>query len=368
MLTGFSADADNVERFRPWESTSRRAVVRSGLPQQDIQVLRRLLVVGYLFAAGTGALALVVPGQDRGNEGLVGVVIAALVVAGVLAVGKRLPEAVIKAIGFDGAILLASVLVAVARPLGPAPLYYLWPALTCGHFGTRRDAVSSSVLLCVCFAAALPFAHDAQVPVITYVSVVSIFLFVIAGYQHQRARTNAVTAELAVAAGHDVLTGLPNRATLAAELPRRLAEADRLGQLQGLLFIDLDGFKAINDGHSHAVGDELLRAVARRLVGVVSGEDLVVRHSGDEFLVLTAVGSHRDLDGVRHRVESIYEEPFALSVGAESIVGSIGAATYPDDAQSAEQLLTLADVNMYETKRHRADTARNTRLASASAA
>jgi len=336
----------------------RRNVVSAGLPQQDVQLLRRLLIGGYLTAAGTGTLALVIPGADHGNAGLVGIVVAALIVAAVLVVGRRLPASVIKAIGFPGAIALTSALVVVAKPLGPSPLYYLWPALTCGHFGTRRDAIFSSAFLCLCFAAALPFAHDAQVPVITYVSVVSIFTFVTAGYQRQRAHTNRVTAELAVAAGHDSLTGLPNRATLAAELPRRLEEAGRLGSLLGLLFIDLDGFKAINDGYSHTVGDELLRAVAERLLGAVAREDLVVRHSGDEFLVLAAVDTHEELDGVRRRVEGIYEEPFALSVGEVRIGGSVGVATYPDEAQTGEELLTRADVAMYEVKRLRAHTGR----------
>ena len=312
------------------------------------------------MAAGTGGLAFVMPGADRGNAGIGVVVLAALAISGTLALGRRLPQTAIKLIGFAGAILLASVLVVVARPLGPAPLYYLWPALTVGHFGNRRDAIASCVFLCVCFAAALPFAHDAQVPMITYVSVVSIFLVVIAGYQRQRARTNGLTVELAVAAGHDTLTGLPNRATLAAELPRRLDEAERVGRLQGLLFVDLDGFKAINDGYGHPVGDELLRAVAQRLLGAVAREDLVVRHSGDEFLVLTSVESHRDFDAVRQRVQSIYDEPFALSVGEVRIGGSVGAATYPDEAQSGEQLLTLADIDMYEAKRSRPSVPRRT--------
>ena len=347
-----------MEGLGSTESAAARGVIHSGLPQQDVNLLRRLLIGGYLVAAGTGGLAFVMPGSDQGNGGLGGVTIAAFAISATLALGRRLPQSAIKLIGFAGAILLASALVVVARPLGPSPLYYLWPALTVGHFGNRRDAIASSILLCVCLAAALPFAHEAQVPVITYVSTVSIFLVVIAGYQRQRARTISLTAELAVAAGHDTLTGLPNRATLAAELPRRLAEADRLGLLQGLLFVDLDEFKAINDGYSHAVGDELLRAVAHRLLGAVAREDLVVRHSGDEFLVLTCVETYGDFDSVRQRVQSIYDEPFALSVGEVRVGGSIGAATYPDEAQSGEQLLTLADINMYEAKRSRPDAQR----------
>ncbi len=356
------ADVHGMGSVRSRAAAAPRGVVQSGLPQQDVELLRRLLVGGYLVAAGTAALALFAPGGDRGNTGLLAVALAALAIAVVCAVGRRLPPVVIKQLAFSGAIVLSSALVVVARPLGPSPLYYLWPALTCGHFGTRRDAVVSSALLCVCLAAALPFAHEAQVPVITYVSVVTIFLFVIAGYQRQRARTSELTAELAVAAGHDVLTGLPNRATLAAELPRRLDEADRLGRLLGLVFIDLDGFKAINDGHSHSVGDELLRAVADRLLGAVSRMDLVVRHSGDEFLVLASVETRSELDGVRERVESIYDDPFTLSVGEVRIGGSVGAATYPDEARSSDELLTRADLDMYEMKRIR----RESRLAAAS--
>ncbi len=346
---------DGVTRWmrRRARAPRRQAVLHSGLPQQDIETLRRLLVVGYLIAAGIATLAALLPGSDQGNDGLLVVAAAALLGAGVLVVGRRLPQVAIKIVAFPGAIVLTSLLVVVARPLGPAPLYYLGPALTVGHFGTRRDAIATSVMLCICFGAALPFTHDAQVPVITYVSVVSIFLLVVAGYQRQRERTGHLTAELAIAAGHDVLTGLPNRATLAAELPRRLGDAERQGRLLGLLFIDLDRFKSINDGYGHAAGDELLRAVAERLRGAVSREDLVVRHSGDEFLVLTAIDTRRSLDGVRERIEHIYDAPFALSAGVVHITGSVGAAAYPDEARSGEELLSRADAAMYEGKQRR---------------
>jgi diguanylate cyclase (GGDEF)-like protein len=332
---------------------NRRAVLQSGLPQQDTETLRRLLVAGYLTAAGVATFALLLPGSDQGNDGLLVVVAAALLGAGSMVAGRRLPPVAVRIVAFPGAIVLTSLLVVVARPLGPAPLYYLWPALTCGHFGTRREAAATSLMLCVCFGAALPFAHDAQVPVITYVSVVSISLLVIAGYQRQRDRTGELTAELAIAAGHDVLTGLPNRATLAAELPRRLEDAKRRERLLGLLFIDLDRFKSINDGYGHAAGDELLRAVAERLRRSVAQEDLVVRHSGDEFLVLTSIDTRRNLDGVRERVERVYEAPFALSVGVVHVSGSVGAAAYPDEALSGEELLSRADVDMYERKQQR---------------
>ena len=330
-----------------------RAVLHSGLPQQDMELLRRLLVAGYLTAAGIAGFAVLLPGSDQGNDGLLAVAVVALLTAFLLVAERRLSHTAVKVIAFPGSVALITLLVVVARPLGPAPLYYMWPALTCGHFGNRREARLTGLLLCVCFGAALPFTHDPQVPTITYFSVVSICLLAIAGYQHQRDRTGQLTAELAVAAGHDVLTGLPNRATLAAELPRRLAEADRLGRLMGLLFIDLDRFKEVNDGHGHAVGDELLRAVAERLRGVVSREDLVVRHSGDEFLVLTSIHTRTDLDSVRERVERVYGAPFALTIGSVKITGSVGAATYPDEARGGEELLSRADLDMYQRKQHR---------------
>jgi len=329
------------------------AVLHSGLPQQDMQLLRQLLVAGYLSAAAIAGFAVLLPGSDQGNSGLAVVAGVALLTALVLVAGGGRSDMVVKLIAFPGSVALISLLVVVARPMGPAPLYYMWPALTCGHFGSRREARLTGLLICVGFGAALPFTHDAQVPPITYLSVVSICLLAIAGYQHQRNRTGQLTAELAVAAGHDVLTRLPNRATLAAELPRRLAEADRGGRLLGLLFIDLDCFKEVNDGHGHAVGDELLRAVAERLHGVVSRDDLVVRHSGDEFLVLTAIDSRHDLESVRDRVERVYGAPFALTVGSVKVTGSVGAATYPDEASSGEELLSRADFDMYQRKEQR---------------
>src|SRR5271157_3053246 len=100
-----------MEGLGSTESTTARGVIHSGLPQQDVNLLRRLLIGGYLVAAGTGGLAFVMPGSDQGNVGLGRVTIAALAISVTLALGRRLPQTVIKLIGFAGAILLASVLV-----------------------------------------------------------------------------------------------------------------------------------------------------------------------------------------------------------------------------------------------------------------
>lgn len=150
----------------------------------------------------------------------------------------------------------------------------------------------------------------------------------------------------------DTLTGLANRATVERELEAAVRAAQRGGEV-GLLFVDVDDFKRVNDIHGHLVGDELLAAVAKRLRSVVRPSDLLARRGGDEFVILLTGGvalTDRATQ-VAARVLGALREPIALSVGESRISASVGVSSYPRDAGSAQELLRHADHAMYVAKR-----------------
>ncbi|HSK22070.1 MAG TPA: GGDEF domain-containing protein, partial [Egicoccus sp.] len=164
---------------------------------------------------------------------------------------------------------------------------------------------------------------------------------------------NAAERELARRAHHDPLTGLPNRANLSDALTRALARSCRDGTPLSVLFIDLDGFKAVNDAHGHALGDELLTVVAERLEDAVRRGDLAARLAGDEFVVLCPGSTLADAEVTADRILRSLCAPYRLSCGDVVIGASIGASqACPDD--DVERLLHRADAAMYAMKsRHR---------------
>ncbi len=172
--------------------------------------------------------------------------------------------------------------------------------------------------------------------------------------ERQRHLTALDAARVAAAhrATHDPLTGLANRGLFLDHLDRALAFGARYGRKTGLLFVDLDGFKLINDSLGHAVGDRLLVEVARRLLGTVRRSDAVARLGGDEFVVLLPdVNSRLDVAHVRDMILSCLMEPVDLGDGrVERIAASVGGAMSPLDGTTAQELLDASDVAMYRDK------------------
>ncbi len=157
-------------------------------------------------------------------------------------------------------------------------------------------------------------------------------------------------------AWEDPLTGTANRAALERAFPRLAARADRKEGQLALLFIDLDRFKPVNDQYGHAVGDDLLRQLARRLAGSLRPDDLLVRLGGDEFIVLSAP-LHRpeEARGLVERLRQAFSAPFELHPGhmeavEQSLSCSIGVAFYPRDGQRLADLMMAADHAMYRVK------------------
>lgn len=166
------------------------------------------------------------------------------------------------------------------------------------------------------------------------------------------AEIDARRIELAQRVGHDALTGLPQAALATDRLAAALHLADRSGTKVALLFIDLDGFKGVNDNHGHAAGDHVLRRIALRLGARVRAHDTVARVGGDEFIVILGelTNATRACEVAEQMIADAAEvftwQQHRIVVGA-----SVGIALYPDDAVDAAGLRARADAAMYQAKR-----------------
>lgn len=160
-----------------------------------------------------------------------------------------------------------------------------------------------------------------------------------------------VEAELNHLAYHDPLTELGNRHLLQERLTLELRTAKLNRKRLGLLFIDLDGFKLINDSLGHGVGDQLLKRLAERIHGCLQAHDLATRLGGDEFLVLIPyLDQSEELEMLASTLLDVLREPVELAHEQVAISASIGIALYPDHADTPESLISAADSAMYEAK------------------
>ncbi|WP_243440037.1 diguanylate cyclase domain-containing protein [Fundidesulfovibrio soli] len=150
---------------------------------------------------------------------------------------------------------------------------------------------------------------------------------------------------------HDGLTGLPNRLLLADRLEQAIATAERNQTKVGVLFLDLDEFKRVNDTHGHVAGDELLRRMARRLGACLRANDTLARYSGDEFVaVLIDLVRPDEAAAIATRMLEAAAEPFEIGGTTVRVGASIGIAISPQDGSTANQLLNHADTAMYRAK------------------
>lgn len=154
-------------------------------------------------------------------------------------------------------------------------------------------------------------------------------------------------------ANHDLLTNLRNRNWLINTLPQLIEQTrDTQGQL-AILFIDFDRFKRVNDSMGHAVGDELLKAAAQRMLNAVHQADEVVHLSGDQFaIILQAVDSEAAVRATVERLQSSLTQPFNLSRGLCNLSASIGISMFPRDGVDSDALMREADAAMYDCKSH----------------
>jgi diguanylate cyclase (GGDEF)-like protein len=165
------------------------------------------------------------------------------------------------------------------------------------------------------------------------------------------AEREEMAAALAYEARHDALTGLPNRTAAAEELTRALARAQRGGHPVAVLYIDLDGFKHVNDNLGHNAGDAVLGGTAARLAACIRTGDFAARIGGDEFLVITEqAASPEEVVELGNRVVAELSEPLTIGVGVTRVGASVGVAIARDGETDGERLLGDADVAAYQAK------------------
>src|SRR5574339_1325796 len=158
-------------------------------------------------------------------------------------------------------------------------------------------------------------------------------------------------------ATRDALTGLPNRLMLNERLTQAIAQARRNGRRVGVLFIDLDRFKNVNDTLGHRIGDELLKHVTQALSEALRETDLLARLGGDEFMVIVEdFDEPQVLSRIAQKLLDAIAQPFRIEEHDIYVTSSIGIAVYPDDSDDPEELLKYAHVSMYRSK----DLGRNT--------
>jgi len=168
---------------------------------------------------------------------------------------------------------------------------------------------------------------------------------------HNITEKNQLMEQIAWQAGHDTLTKLPNRTLLSDRIGQAIAHAQRQEQLLLICFMDLDGFKAVNDQHGHEMGDKLLIEVAHRLTNVVRSDDTVSRLGGDEFvLLLSELRSADEVDILISRILEEMARPFLIDKVTLKISSSVGATIFPFDSSDTDTLLRHADQAMYQAK------------------
>lgn len=164
-------------------------------------------------------------------------------------------------------------------------------------------------------------------------------------------RLKKTNEQVTYLAHHDSLTALPNRILFYDRLNQSIARARRDNESIAVLFLDLDGFKIVNDMYGHDTGDALLCEAARRISASVRDSDTVARMGGDEFtVVLNKVGPPSSVDRVVGTIVEAVRQPFVLDGRSCSVSVSIGIALYPKNGETAEQLVKLSDAAMYLAK------------------
>ncbi|QCY12547.1 EAL domain-containing protein [Pseudomonas sp. MPC6] len=168
-----------------------------------------------------------------------------------------------------------------------------------------------------------------------------------ASLAHSLTEANRELTQLAL---HDTLTGLPNRVLLADRIDQAMSKVQEQGGCFALMFIDLDGFKPVNDAFGHHMGDQLLRAVGLRLREELRSQDTLARIGGDEFVLLVQLGEENDVLNLAARQVGLIARSFQVAEHDLQISASVGIAVYPGNGCTAEELLMNADAAMYHAK------------------
>lgn len=348
---------------------------------QDLRAIQRrvyLLFLG-LVALGTGAYLVVpMPLLTEAQATLVNLIVPiglAVAVLGFVALWRfpgtlRVIELVMW--GANAALVLGSFAIGLTLAETEAQMQTvlgslaLWSpiAIILGFlvFGSRGGLWAATVYLLSAMAVVSPVIADdwrlgsgpaTMVEALEYLFAAVVLVALVHAFAKVVERQTGARVAAETVAGYaytDVLTGLPNRLALNAALERGISLAERQGSRLAVYFIDLDGFKQVNDEHGHQAGDLLLREVGRRLQGSLRRSDQVARISGDEFTVLSFLTGDEEVGALADRLLAAFEAPFDLGPAVVEVGASIGISLFPQDAGSADELLLHADAAMYKAK------------------
>jgi diguanylate cyclase (GGDEF)-like protein len=241
-----------------------------------------------------------------------------------------------------------------ARAGGRASGFSLFAAAFVGYGAILVGAaIAALAVIARGLAFPLPLATAAVDVLFLVVTGLGMMIFVL---EDEREAALEAASQVEHIAYHDPLTGLPNRALFIDRLIVALAHASRHQHKVGVLFLDLDRFKQVNDSLGHTMGDHLLKGVAERIRSTVREEDTIARFGGDELaLLIHILGRAEHAGKIARKVLDALAAPFALGTREIFITGSIGIAVYPNDGVDAEALIRNADTAMYRAKHQGGD-------------
>jgi diguanylate cyclase (GGDEF)-like protein len=307
---------------------------------------------------GCGVLWVFEPGRiESGLMIVVGMVFAAAVaVASLVLPWRRMSRGWVAFPVVTGALLTALACWNTGGVGSPFVLFYLYVATLAAYFASRRQTVFAAAVVWVCAGLPLVYDHDASVTdrLFEWVLVTTMATALALVLQHQRERVRRAADQAHALALQDPLTGVANRRGFEVRAAAELARARRHDLTFSLLYLDLDGFKRVNDVAGHAAGDELLRRVALAIGVAVRGEDFVARHGGDEFTVLLPATAEDEARRVAARIVAAVERTAADDVRLRGLSASVGGATFPGDGMTVAALLETADSELLRVKSERA--------------
>lgn len=327
----------------------RRPVATISPTASDLELMRLVAILQYVAGGLTLVLAaLLLPDSDHSDHGayyaLGGAALALAVVRYVQRGGMSLNHARLSNVAGLGYI---TVVVAVSKPIGATPAFFLWPILTAAYFLRRRDLAIVLGLFVVLFAVALTFTRDGNEAQV-YAPLVLVVLVVTMLVRLMRESLAALIGGLERSASTDDLTGLANRATFRESCGRDVEQARRTGAPLSLVMVDLDHFKSINDRFGHAAGDDALRRFATVLRGECRAADLAGRQGGEEFVVSLAGTGLAEAAQFAERLRARIEHETASDEAPIRI--SVGVAELADRHTTADDLIAAADAALYSAK------------------
>jgi diguanylate cyclase (GGDEF)-like protein len=316
----------------------------------DLELMRIVAILQYLVGGSTLLIAAaVLPDLDTSdNRAYLGLGALAVVMAGVRFLQRGHMTLTHARISNLAGLVFIAAIVAVSRPIGATPAFYLWPVLTAAYFLRRRDLFVVFALFLISFAIALWGFTDNEAEFQIFVPLILVVFVVTALVRLMRESLSAVIGDLELTAATDDLTGLPNRASFTRACKRDLERARRHDTPFSVVVVDLDHFKAVNDNLGHAAGDDALRRFASLVTAECRGGDLPARYGGEEFVIALQETGVTEAIRFAERLRARTESATANDVAPLTV--SVGVATRRPTDEDPALIIARADAALYAAK------------------